>query len=68
MNEIYLTTKHAAHYMDGFAHQTLVNWRHQKKGPRYIRIGRSIRYRMSDLDKFMNSKLVNHVSEMREEV
>ena len=34
----------------GMAVQTLRNWRHQSKGPAYLKVGRSVRYRMEDLD------------------
>lgn len=33
--------------------QTLRNWRFLKKPPRYIKIGRSVRYQLSDLQEFM---------------
>jgi excisionase family DNA binding protein len=32
---------------------TLRKWRREGKGPAYLRIGRSIRYRPSDLDAFL---------------
>jgi predicted DNA-binding transcriptional regulator AlpA len=28
---------------------TLVDWRHDQKGPRYYKMGREIRYKLSDL-------------------
>ncbi len=35
---------------------TLRNWRFQKKGPAYVRLGyRSIRYRVADLEAFIAS-------------
>ncbi len=33
--------------------QTLRNWRHVRKGPAYIKIGRAIRYRVEDLENEM---------------
>jgi hypothetical protein len=33
--------------------QTLRNWRHLRKGPAYIKLGRSVRYRIEDLINFI---------------
>jgi hypothetical protein len=38
--------------------QTLRNWRHLRKGPPYIRLGRSIRYRIDDLRKYMEENRI----------
>ena len=27
----------------------LADWRHQKRGPKYVKFGKSVRYRISDL-------------------
>ncbi|MEA1945993.1 MAG: helix-turn-helix domain-containing protein [Thermodesulfobacteriota bacterium] len=43
----------------GVATQTLRNWRHQRKGPPYLKISRSVRYRLDDLENFMNSKRID---------
>lgn len=32
---------------------TLRAWRHQRRGPAFVRLGRSIRYLASDLEAFM---------------
>lgn len=32
---------------------TLQSWRYSGKGPRYIKVGRLIRYRSSDVDAFL---------------
>jgi excisionase family DNA binding protein len=34
---------------------TLRAWRHQGKGPAYVRLGRAVRYLASDIDDFLNS-------------
>jgi len=39
--------------------QTLRNWRHQRKGPAYLKISRSVRYRLEDLENFMASKRID---------
>ena len=43
----------------GFQTQTLKNWAARGLGPRFIRIGRSIRYRPRDLDEYMESRVVD---------
>ena len=52
-----LNTREAADYLrdlgsPGAVVCTLANWRHLGRGPRYYRVGRSIVYRVSDLDLF----------------
>lgn len=39
--------------------RTLQAWRCTGKGPRFLRLGRTIRYRMSDLIEFTQSSLVD---------
>jgi hypothetical protein len=34
---------------------TLRAWRHQKKGPAFLRLGRAIRYLSKDLDEFVQA-------------
>lgn len=34
---------------------TLQSWRYSGKGPRYIKVGRLIRYRNSDVDAFLHA-------------
>lgn len=51
--EMNFTTKEAAKYY-GVAEQTMINWRHLRLGPDYIKLSsRAIRYRKSDLDAYM---------------
>ena len=49
------------------ATQTLRNWRHQRKGPPYLKIGRSVRYSLEDLAKYIEEIVVptEQVSEVR---
>jgi hypothetical protein len=49
----------AAHL--GVKVQTLATWRCQKRGPRYSKVGRMIRYRLTDLDTYME----HHATEPR---
>lgn len=47
-----LTTTEAAAYL-GFDPGTLENWRYKQRGPRWVRIGRTIRYDQADLDAWI---------------
>jgi len=53
-----LTDKIAAKKI-GVAVQTLRNWRHQRRGPAYLKLGRSVRYRLDDLNKFMENNRID---------
>ncbi|MBL7180280.1 MAG: helix-turn-helix domain-containing protein [Desulfobacterales bacterium] len=39
--------------------QTLRNWRFQKKGPAYLKISRCVRYKLDDLERYVESKRVD---------
>jgi DNA-binding transcriptional MerR regulator len=43
----------------GVAIQTLRNWRHQRKGPAYLKLGRSIRYQIEDIKSFMEAHRID---------
>lgn len=55
---IPLTTDEAAALL-GLQTQTLHNWRHMRKGPRYHKLGRRVVYLLTDLEIFMESCAVN---------
>lgn len=38
---------------------TLRAWRHRGKGPRFLRLGRSVRYLPSDVDEFVRASAVD---------
>jgi hypothetical protein len=38
--------------------QTLRNWRHLSRGPAYSKMGRSVRYRVSDLINYAETRKV----------
>jgi hypothetical protein len=42
----------------GIAVQTYRNWRQNKKGPAYVKIGSSVRYSISDLRAFMEARRI----------
>jgi len=53
-----LTREEAAKYLD-VKPQTLACWATTKRyGLRYIKIGRSVRYRKADLDRFLEARTV----------
>ena len=39
----------------GVARSTLQSWRYAGRGPRYIKLGRLIRYRTTDVDAFLRA-------------
>ena len=42
----------------GISAQTLANWSSKKVGPKYHKVGGAVRYKVEDLDKFMESKRI----------
>jgi excisionase family DNA binding protein len=58
MNETYLTPREAAEYLH-CSITTLAKLRMTgKSGPRFVRLGRAVRYRRADLDAWMNTSAV----------
>jgi hypothetical protein len=57
-----LNTPAAAEYID---HQpaTLEQWRWNGRGPLFVKIGRSVRYRISDLDAFLAERVFTSTTE-----
>ena len=43
----------------GVAVQTLRNWRHFRKGPAYIKMGRSVRYQIKDLQEYLDDRRID---------
>lgn len=56
------TTPEAAIYLK-IKTATLEQWRWNGNGPRFIKLSRSVRYRRSDLDDFMNSRVFENTTE-----
>lgn len=57
INSNLLTPEEAALYM-GIQPKTLATWRSTKRyGLRYVKLGRSVRYRLEDLEKFITEGL-----------
>jgi excisionase family DNA binding protein len=55
-NEKYLTASEAASYLRT-SRSTLAKRRMNGCGPAFVRIGRAVRYRLSDLDAWMGSSV-----------
>ena len=55
--ERLLDEHRAARYL-GLSVKTLRNWRSAKRGPRYVKISRIVRYRIRDLDQFIETNVV----------
>lgn len=53
-----LDEKQAARLL-AVAVQTLRNWRHQRRGPAYIKMGRAVRYQIKDLEDFMDKRKID---------
>lgn len=51
----------AAEYL-GMKTNTLRQWRFLSKGPVYLKIGRSVRYRQADLDAFLERVAIQPVA------
>lgn len=52
---VFIPTAHAAAYL-GSTPGVMLNWRSQRRGPRYHGKNDFVRYRISDLDLWMSSR------------
>ena len=57
-----LVNEREAARLVGFSVAALIKWRREGRGPRYIRVGRSIRYRVSDLVEWIQRHTVGQSS------
>lgn len=55
-NKSFLTTDEAAEYV-GLQKSTLEAWRCRGGGPRFVKMGRAVRYRQADLDAWIETRL-----------
>lgn len=62
-----LEVQEAAEYL-GLSVSTLNKWRCYGEGPKFVKLGRAIRYRMSDLDEYIALRMSQSTSdyEMRD--
>jgi len=56
-------TKQAADIL-GVHYLTLQNWRSTGKSPKFVKCGRSVRYRVSDLKAWLEAQTRNHTGEV----
>ena len=54
---IAFTTREAATYL-GLAVSTLNKWRCYGTGPKYLKLGRAVRYTKEELDLFLETRLI----------
>ena len=52
-----LSERQAAKVLD-LSVQTLRNWRHLRKGPKYQKLGRSVKYNLDDLKEYMRDHTI----------
>lgn len=64
-DEKFLNEKELANILN-IKPETLRNWRWDGKGPIYIKIGSNVRYRMSDVQDFLNGRIRRSTSDMGE--
>ena len=53
----FLNTTQAARYVGCVSSHSLRRWRSEGRGPSYLRVGRNIFYRVSDLDTWVESQI-----------
>lgn len=61
---VRLSNEEAAEYL-GLKSATLNKWRCYGEGPPFIKVGRLVRYRLSDLDAFLMDRIRNSTSDIR---
>jgi predicted DNA-binding transcriptional regulator AlpA len=63
-DELLDETKLAARL--GVTRSTLQSWRYAGKGPRYIKIGKFVRYRSTDVDAYLRAQTRGTMTIVRE--
>lgn len=61
ISDTYFTPREAAEYLRSSV-STLAKGRMTNRGPVFVRIGRAIRYRRSDIDAWMSSSVTRTVA------
>lgn len=59
-----LSTVHAAARL-GLRPCTLEKWRTTGSGPKFVKLGRAVRYRVADLDQFATDRLRAHTAQLK---
>jgi excisionase family DNA binding protein len=60
---IRITDTEGAAALTGLAKPTLEKLRHRGEGPKFLKLGRAVRYRTSDLEEWLASHLIGSTSE-----
>ena len=60
---IAFNTREAALYL-GLAVSTLNKWRCHGGGPQFLKLGRAVRYRKDDLDRFLETRMFGSTAEV----
>ena len=66
MDKVQVVNDREAARFLGLAPQTLRNWRTNRKGPKYVRLGGRIVYRLVDLNEFLNRGVIDPATEAGE--
>ena len=68
MTDFLLDEVQAGRFLGGdskpISSRTLQRWRQEDSGPRWCRIGRLVRYRMSDLDAYLDANKMGPIPEL----
>ena len=59
----FLDSSQAAEYLN-LKRTTLEAWRCRGGGPRFVKLGRLVKYRRSDLDEFIEARVRSNTSEV----
>ena len=66
MDKVQVVNDREAARFLGLAPQTLRNWRTNRRGPKYVRLGGRIVYRLADLNEFLNRGVIDPATEAGE--
>ncbi len=58
MSQSLMTTQQAASYLN-VAVSTLEHWRSEGRGPAYVRLGSNVRYRVTDVDAYVQGQTIS---------
>jgi predicted DNA-binding transcriptional regulator AlpA len=54
-----LTEREAAAMIADLKPATLSKWRRRRKGPRYLKLGSKVRYRLTDIEEWTAAQLID---------
>jgi excisionase family DNA binding protein len=60
VHESKLLTEDEAAELVGLSVRTLQAWRSRGVGPAYVHVGRKVRYRLSDINRWISANTVTH--------